>query len=603
MKFSYIILFYFFSNGFIPNKYNFIKKKSFLVLNDFNKLLEIDNEMYPLVEQLNKLKKEKYKLIYNKNKLEDYKESIIELDKKMTDILLVLNKLKKEKNALIGNQKGIKLDNNQIILDNKINDEDEDDNIDNNNTQPLLRIIYNTNKEEQNDNPESFQIVKNMNLTFKDIGGYENIKKELNQVADILVNYTKYSKFNIRTPKGLILEGPPGTGKTLIAKCFCGEINVNFIAVSGSEFQEKYIGVGSKRIRELFKIASNNVPCIIFIDEIDAIGRKRSSGDDAAGSERDSTLNQLLVMLDGFKSNDGVFIIGATNRKDLLDHALVRPGRIDKTIFMGLPDEKTRESIINIHIKGKPYDETINVKDLTFKTNGLSGAQIENLLNEAMLAALRENKEYMTNKLIEENLIKNFVGWQSTQHLFTDETIYKIAIHELGHAMVGYLTKKYNKLVKVSINLWSPTSPGLTQFNPEADDIMSNKDKLINQLAVTLGGRVAEELFFGELVTTAAVHDLEKVKELATDMIVRLGMGEKLIYLDNSDKSKDRIDEQVNELINIAYNRSKNIIVKSKKLIEELALILEREHVLTPETIEKKIKLKHLHLIYNDKFN
>ncbi len=311
---------------------------------------------------------------------------------------------------------------------------------------------------------EHFEVINDFMTNFTDVGGYDSIKKELEQCIDLLKNHTKYSKFNVRVPKGLIFEGPPGNGKTLLAKALAGEAKTSFIAVSGSQFQEMYVGIGSARIRELFELAQKNIPCIIFIDEIDALGRNRGSDKESSSTERDSTLNELLVALDGFKTKSGIFLIGATNRVDLLDPALVRPGRIDKRMFIGNPDEAARNAIINIHSQGKPREESIIIDDLVEITNGFSAAQIENLLNEAMLNALRENREIFTQSDLDIVYNKVLVGWQPSDHIFSDELLDKICIHEMGHAIVGLLSHHHSKVKKVVINLSSPNSPGYTIF-------------------------------------------------------------------------------------------------------------------------------------------
>jgi cell division protease FtsH len=432
---------------------------------------------------------------------------------------------------------------------------------------------------------ENFEILDSYPVTFKDIGGYENIKQEMNQCIDILQNYTKYQAYNIRTPKGLILEGPPGNGKTLLAKGLAGEANASFIAVSGSEFQEKYVGVGASRVRELFELAKKNIPCVIFIDEIDAIGRKRSNEADASNSERDSTLNQLLVNMDGFQSTAGIFIIGATNRADLLDPALIRPGRIDKRIFIGLPDALTREAILKIHIQGKPYDiESVKITDLVEITQGLSGSQLENLLNEAMLLAIRNNKTFFTMNDIESVMNRFIAGWQPNEHPFSDSILEKITIHEMGHAMVGLLSKHHAKMTKVVINLSSPQSPGYTIFESSMGGLYT-RESLFEHLMILLAGRIAEEVFYNVSVTTGAINDFEEALKLAEKMVVYYGMGRNLIYPSLSEKYKERIDNEVVHLIQDAYSISYFIVKNCKEMIKECATILQKDKILRSEHI------------------
>jgi cell division protease FtsH len=443
---------------------------------------------------------------------------------------------------------------------------------------------------EENDlKSENFEVIKNIDFKFKDVGGHDKIKEELMQCADLLTNYEKYSKYNVRTPKGLILEGPPGNGKTLLAKGFCGEIDVGFIPVSGSQFQEKYVGVGAARVRELFELAKENIPCIIFMDEIDAIGRKRSG--DESKQDHDSTLNELLVNLDGFKSTNGIFIMGATNRIDLLDDALIRPGRVDKKIYVGNPDKKTREAIIQIHIKGKPHN--MNINQLVDLTNGYSGAQIENLLNEAMLYALRQNREIMTISDIELTSNRILVGFQSTDNIVTADVLAQVATHEMGHALIGIFTK-YKKLIKVTINLSSPTSLGFTLFEPNETQLLTRQN-MIHEIMTVLGGRVAEELLFHTL-TSGASHDFVQARKYAEKMILDYGMGQKAIIPHGSDKYKEILDKEIDDIIIESYYATKSLLQKIEPLLKDCSDTLVKDQVLKEEDIQNKIKNKYHYL-------
>jgi cell division protease FtsH len=556
-------------------------------------------------------------LNYKKKDLKNIDNKINVYKKRMKELL-------QNRNNLFKNITGLKLHNdndinkylNNMINNNNFNEEDDynnddddddydlyndDEEIDYNITQPKYKIIITSNEQpnkDSNSKSENFEIVKNTQYSFKDVGGYNLIKEELMQCADMLVNYTKYSKYNVRTPKGIILEGPPGNGKTLLAKSFSGEINVCFIPVSGAQFQEKYVGVGASRIRELFKLASENIPCIIFIDELDALGRHRS-GDLSSNAEHDSTLNELLVNLDGFKSTNGIFVIGATNRIDLLDSALIRPGRIDKKIYVSNPDRETRKFILNIHMKGKPIDKNVNIDDLIEMTNGFSGAQIENLLNEAMLYVLRKDREIILREDLEIISNRILVGFQSTENKLSQEMIFQVAIHEMGHALVGLFTK-YKKLVKVTINLWSPNSLGFTLFeNDEINNKLVTKENLINELMVLLGGRIAEEIFFDKKISSGASHDLDQAKKIVENMVINLGMGYKVIFRSGSDKYKEMIDKEIEDLIAIAYQRARILLLSSETLLKDCAELLVIEHEIKPDIIIKKIKNRYPYLERN----
>jgi cell division protease FtsH len=340
-------------------------------------------------------------------------------------------------------------------------------------------------------------------------------------------------------------------------------------------------------------LAKKNVPVIVFIDEIDALGRKRSQDGETSSSEKDATLNELLVQLDGFKTETGVFVMGATNRLDLLDKALIRPGRIDKRIFINLPDESTRLQIIKMYLKGKPYNtETIDISELVQMTNGYSCAELENILNEAMLFAIRNRQTQIEWEDLQNVMDKMSVGWQPTKTLMTEETIEKIAIHEMGHAIVGFLSKSHSKLTKVVINPHSPTSPGYTMFEPSSH-VIHSKESLFEHVMILLAGRLAEEEFFGvSSSTTGARDDLEKALELAKQMIEDYGMGDTLIYPKMSEKYVEKMDEQVFLLVEEAKQKTKDIIDKNKIYIQIGANILKTN---------KKLTFKELEAIFENK--
>ena len=501
---------------------------------------------------------------------------------------------------------GIELDDDGNIQNNGIfgdfENEDTNDNSANNNNGGFFEEDEQTGRsryvERKNTKSKNFEAMTKFNVFFRDVGGYENVKQELHQCVDILKNYKKYAKYNVRIPKGLILEGPPGTGKTLLAKALAGEANCSFIPVSGSDFQEKYVGVGSSRIKELFELAKKNVPCIIFIDEIDAVGRKRSTDGESSSNERDSTLNSLLVELDGFKNNTGIFLVAATNRIDLLDAALVRPGRIDKKIYIGLPDTATREAIIKIHIKGKPYCDSIGIDELVEVTEGFSGAQIENLLNEAMLNALRMNTTEFCYKDFDFVLNKMMAGWQPNDHEFTSDIIDHIAIHEMGHAVVGLLSKHHSKVSKVVINLSSPKSPGYTVFEGSTSNIYV-REALFEHLMILLAGRIAEEVFYGVSVTTGAINDFEEALKLAEKMVIFYGMGSNIIYPSLSEKYKELIDNEVVNLLNDAYKCAHVMIQNAKDFIGETSEMLKKDKLIRVEKLNELIQNKYKYLENN----
>jgi len=436
---------------------------------------------------------------------------------------------------------------------------------------------------------ENFAVLTEPKLCFKDIGGYDDIKKEMLQTFDILTNYTKYKGYNVRIPKGLILEGPPGNGKTMLAKGISGETNIPCIVVSGSEFQEKYIGVGPSKVRELFDLAKKNKPCIIFIDEIDAIGRTRSGEGEASSSERDSTLNELLIGMDGYNTENEIFVLGATNRVDLLDAALVRPGRIDKKIFVGNPDKITRKKVIDIHISGKPYDETVKIDEVIDTTEGLSCAEIENLLNEAMLYALRDNREAISKMDLDVIYNKILTGWQSNEQEFTNTTVHQICIHEIGHVIMSLHTKEHPKFRKVSLNLHSPSTPGFTLFEKSSE--LKTMTELREHVMILLAGRIAEEMFYGNAsVSTGAVNDFNEALKTATTMVSSYGVDNNFVYSTQSEKYSEKLDDEVNNIIKNAYDTARNVMKSSYDIIQYISFILHNEAMLTYNDVIEHIQ-------------
>ena len=578
MKYFIILLFFHLSNSFLINKLYF-NKKLFLHENNHNNENNPFYRKYPLSKQLYEMQ---LKRLNSKNITtqinEINKESFITDEEEINS--KSKHKFKKQK------QKQPEI---TIYLNKNLFDYDqEDDDI-------FPRKGYKENNEKSNNKKgkksDNFEVIQDCPITFKDVGGYDHIKEELLQCVDSLKNHNLYEKYNVRVPKGVILEGPPGNGKTLLAKGLAGETKINYISVSGSQFQEKYVGVGSSRIRELFQLALKNIPCIIFIDEIDAVGRKRSDDGEGSTSERDNTLNELLVGLDGFKDTSGIFIIGATNRIDLLDKALIRPGRIDKSIYIGLPNSKTRKFVINMHIQGKPYDQkSIYIDDLVDLTKGLSCAQIENLLNEAMLLSLRNKNNMITYNDIDTIMNRILAGWQSSDHEFTEEMIHHICVHEMGHVITGLLCKYHSKIKKVTINLSSPKSPAYTVFEGE-DSTIYTRQSLFEHIIILLAGRIAEnEIFGSSFISTGASNDFEESIKLAENMVKYYGMGKSTIYPNNSEMYKQMIDKDVFDIINDAYHQAEYIIRNSKDFILRGSLLLKEKKVLTLD------ELQHMYL-------
>ena len=434
-------------------------------------------------------------------------------------------------------------------------------------------------------------------ITFNDVAGVDEAKQELTEVVEFLKYPEKFNQLGARIPRGVLLVGPPGTGKTLLARAVAGEAGVPFFSISGSEFVEMFVGVGASRVRDLFEQAKRNSPCIVFVDEIDAVGRQRGAGLGGSHDEREQTLNQILVEMDGFDTNTNVIVVAATNRPDVLDPALLRPGRFDRQVVLDRPDIKGRREILNVHIKGKPLDKTVDLDALARRTPGFSGADLANLVNEAAILAARHNKKSVAPSDFNEAIDRVVAGPERRSRLITPEEKTIIAYHEGGHAVVQRVLPKCDPVTKVTI-VSRGMALGYTMSLPSEDRYLHSKSEFEDKIAGMLGGHVAEELVFGD-TTTGASNDIEKATGLARAMVTQYGMSEKLgplafgkkdemIFLGReiseqrnySDEVAAKIDAEVRELIDRAYQRARDALTTQREVLNKLAdLLIEKETI------------------------
>ncbi len=439
-------------------------------------------------------------------------------------------------------------------------------------------------------------------VTFSDVAGIEQAKLELAEVVDFLKNADRFTAVGAKIPKGVLLVGPPGTGKTLLAKAVAGEAGVPFFSISGSEFVEMFVGVGASRVRDLFEQAKTNAPCIVFIDEIDAVGRQRGAGMGGGNDEREQTLNQLLTEMDGFEGNTGIIIIAATNRPDVLDAALLRPGRFDRQVVVDRPDFAGRLEILNVHARGKTLSKDVDLEKIARRTPGFTGADLSNLLNEAAILAARRNLTEVSMDEVNDAIDRVLAGPEKKDRVMSEKRKTLVAYHEAGHALVGALMPDYDPVQKISI-IPRGRAGGLTWFTPSEDRMDSglySRSYLQNQMAVALGGRIAEEIVFGEEeVTTGASNDLQQVARVARQMVTRFGMSDVLgpvalgrqqgnMFMgrdimaerDFSEKTAAAIDNEVRLLVEQAYRRAKDVLVGNRHVLNELAdMLVEKETV------------------------
>lgn len=442
--------------------------------------------------------------------------------------------------------------------------------------------------------------------TFKDVAGLDEEKEEVAELVDFLKTPRKYTEVGAKIPKGVLLVGPPGTGKTLLAKAVAGEAGVPFFSISGSDFVEMFVGVGASRVRDLFEQAKKNSPCIIFIDEIDAVGRKRGAGLGGGHDEREQTLNQLLVEMDGFGVNEGVIVVAATNRADILDPALLRPGRFDRQVVVGRPDVKGRESILKVHAKGKPLQEDVDLSVIARTTAGFTGADLANLMNEAALLTARHNKRAVDMEEVQKAFIKITVGTEKKSHIVSDKEKRITAFHEIGHALIHELLPDLDPVHSVSI---IPTgfAGGYTMPLPREDKLYITKAKMLDEIVSLLGGRAAEEITFGD-ITTGASNDIERATHIARDMVTKYGMSElgpikfgdeqEEVFLGRdfnhtrnySEDIATSIDHHIRSIIEDAYQKSKDLLTENIEILHKASEILIKKEKITGKEFRKIMK-------------
>lgn len=435
-------------------------------------------------------------------------------------------------------------------------------------------------------------------ITLKDVAGLKEEKEELEEIIDFLKQPSKYTKVGARIPKGVLLEGPPGTGKTLLAKAIAGEANVPFFSISGSDFVEMFVGVGASRVRDLFADAKKNAPCIVFIDEIDAVARRRGTGMGGGHDEREQTLNQLLVEMDGFGVNEGIIVMAATNRVDILDPAILRPGRFDRKIAVGTPDVGGREDILKVHAKNKPLGEDVNLLQIAQTTAGFTGADLENLLNESAIVAAKDNRTYITQDDIKKSFIKVGIGSEKKSRIISDKEKKITAYHEAGHAILFHVLPDVGPVYTVSIIPTGLGAAGYTMPLPEKDEMFMTKGKMEQDIMVLLGGRIAEEIIFDD-ITTGASSDIKKATKEARRMVTRYGMSDNIGVINYDDDDDEvfigrdlahtrshseymtgEIDKEVKNIIDDCHRKAKTLILENSAVLEKCAqLLLEKEKI------------------------